>query len=526
MAYLLFILNFSLFISAVLYPTTFRHYAPLHTATTNADFVLIVSGVFTFLFFGLAQIQPRRKPRTPPPEKQTFGGRWFHPGEEFLHIGVVGPTGRGKTVTFYLPSILAKAQEKCSLIITDPKGELYKYTAHYLKEKGKKIYVFKPLSIPYTHFYNPLEYLKKEYEFLNVATAMLMNVPGGEKSDWVSLSAPLLASSLQYASALTGDKKTLPYAVNILTHNDNDALAQTLGKNEKSFACWRAFSQALGSERTAASIKASIVNPLRFFASNEIGTVLSASQSQIHLEEIRKTPTALFLIIPETESREFYPITALLFQQVFKLLYAEEDEQTARLPVYLFADELANIGTIPDFPGYISTARSREVSFFYGLQSISQLKEKYEKGYEGILNSTHNKILMSGLTDPETYRYLQTVIGKVREEVVSLQHSDALIQFRSQTGHSHKEEDRAVLTENDVRTLSKEEFMVLKSNERPGKCKRPFVDLTKFVTEPLPLINDPDYLINFDKEFFNQPQPETPKLKDEKERGEKSMERE
>jgi len=489
----------------------------------------LISSIY-FLFRGLQKLffpgKPK-KPKTPPPDKQIFGGRWFVPGEklEFEHIGIIGPTGSGKTVTFYLPSILAKAQESCSLIITDPKGELYKYTANYLKNY-KKIYVFKPLSIPNTNFYNPLDYLKHEREFLNVATTMLMNVPGGEQSDWVSLSAPLLASSLQYASTLTGNKKTLPYAINLLTHSTNEKLAETLGRNEKSFGNWGAFSQSLGSERTAASIKTGIVNPLRFFASNEIGTVLSASQSQIHLEEIRTTPTALFLIIPETESREFYPITSLLFQQIFKLLYAEENEQTPKIPTYFFADELANIGTIPDFPGLISTARSREVSFFYGLQSISQLKEKYEKGYEGILNSTRHKIFMPGITDPETYRYLSTTLGKKRDEVISRQHDDKKLFRNTMSGHSHKEEDRAVLTENKVRTLSKEEFMVIKSNEEPGICKRPFVNLEKFTKEPLPQINTADYLVDFNKEFFNHPQPATLKPKDESREEGLSMERE
>ena len=196
-AYILFFLNLILFLSALFCPQTIRTRAP-----GSNFFILIISFFFSVFFLFQAITKHRRKPKTPPPEKQIFVGWWFTPGKEFYHIGVVGPTGSGKTLTFYIPSILAKAKENCSLIITDPKGELYKYTAHYLKEQGKNIYVFKPLDIQHTNFYNPIDYLKKDGEFGDMADSILMNVPGLEKSEWKGLSQPLLTSALQYLSLI------------------------------------------------------------------------------------------------------------------------------------------------------------------------------------------------------------------------------------------------------------------------------------------------------------------------------------
>ena len=62
---------------------------------------------------------------------------WVDAGED--HYLIVGATGSGKTVIVAKPTIklLAKASE--SIIVTDPKGELYEATANMLKEKGYNI---------------------------------------------------------------------------------------------------------------------------------------------------------------------------------------------------------------------------------------------------------------------------------------------------------------------------------------------------------------------------------------------------
>ena len=62
---------------------------------------------------------------------------WVDNGE--YHTLVIGATGSGKTQTVILPTVknLAKAGE--SMIITDPKGEIYEKTSEMLREKGYQI---------------------------------------------------------------------------------------------------------------------------------------------------------------------------------------------------------------------------------------------------------------------------------------------------------------------------------------------------------------------------------------------------
>ena len=70
------------------------------------------------------------------------------------------------------------------MIITDPKGEIYRYSASYLKEQGYKIIVlnfrepqrgnsWNPLTLPYRYYQDgnkdkAIELLNNEMNFLNL----------------------------------------------------------------------------------------------------------------------------------------------------------------------------------------------------------------------------------------------------------------------------------------------------------------------------------------------------------------------
>ena len=61
--------------------------------------------------------------------------------EDENHVGVIAATRLGKTTSYVIPTILSFARQKVkrSLIISDPKGEVYKYTAEELKKQGYEI---------------------------------------------------------------------------------------------------------------------------------------------------------------------------------------------------------------------------------------------------------------------------------------------------------------------------------------------------------------------------------------------------
>ena len=82
------------------------------------------------------------------------------------HALVIGTTGTGKTQVFANPTvrILAHSGEKPSLIMTDPKGELYADNSEVLKKEGYNVVVLN-LDDPYASSkWNPMEIAYKTYE--------------------------------------------------------------------------------------------------------------------------------------------------------------------------------------------------------------------------------------------------------------------------------------------------------------------------------------------------------------------------
>ena len=85
---------------------------------------------------------------------------------ENSHVLVIGSTGSGKTTNYIDPNIqiLSEYKEKPSMLITDPKGELYQKHKESLEKKGYKVEVI-DLRNPYTSTkWNPLEEIYVDYD--------------------------------------------------------------------------------------------------------------------------------------------------------------------------------------------------------------------------------------------------------------------------------------------------------------------------------------------------------------------------
>ncbi len=87
-----------------------------------------------------------------------------------MHGLIIGATGSGKTTTFINPmiQILAKSDAGSSMIVTDPKGELFQMHSKVLQERGYKVMVL-DLRDPYSSFrWNPLSDIYDRYQlFVN-----------------------------------------------------------------------------------------------------------------------------------------------------------------------------------------------------------------------------------------------------------------------------------------------------------------------------------------------------------------------
>lgn len=73
------------------------------------------------------------------------------------HSLIIGSSGSKKTRLFILPSILSLAKAGESMVVTDPKAELYERTSGYLKKKEYKVYCVNFRDESVNNAWNPLE---------------------------------------------------------------------------------------------------------------------------------------------------------------------------------------------------------------------------------------------------------------------------------------------------------------------------------------------------------------------------------
>jgi type IV secretion system protein VirD4 len=364
------------------------------------------------------------------------------------HIIIIAPTGAGKTTSLYIPNLL-EDNLKGSLIIADPKGELYKLTHKYQESIGRKTILYKPLEGKIE--YNPLKECKTNSEVYQLAQNLLINgalsieLQTGKKSggvEWLQMAQSLLTAALLYSD-------TIQNALKLIINNTTETLDQIFNdcENEAIQTQYNAFKMCLDSPKTMASIKITISSSLQLFLDD-----LRINKSSFSAETLREQPTALYISYPENKANYLAPLMACIYSQLIdKLIDSYND---AAIPIHFLVDEWANQGQWSNMSQNISTSRSRKVSFVLCVQSISQIKQIYGQDIAlSILNNCKTKIILPGLSDISTLEYISKLCG---EEEILVQQEGRKVKTK-----------KLLFTIDEIRRLKDDELLIISKNFRP-----------------------------------------------------------
>lgn len=104
------------------------------------------------------------------------------------HVGVVAATRLGKTTSYVVPTIVSFAMQKKkkSMIISDPKGKLYRSTAETLKRQGYKIKLLNFRDHCHSECWNPLTPIFRKYrKAVSVEDQVqLVDTPNGKRNQF------------------------------------------------------------------------------------------------------------------------------------------------------------------------------------------------------------------------------------------------------------------------------------------------------------------------------------------------------
>lgn len=329
--------------------------------------------------------------------------------ESYKNLGLIAPTGSGKTTKFVIPNIL-----NCSgsIVVTDPSGEIFEKTSGHMKERGYKIHVLQPADLTNSHRFNPFLRFKSPQQLRQLATT-LATQSGGNDPFWTNTAVNILYIGL-VALSRCGDPQlqTLGNLRWLLNHFGVDGKEISPFMSEHldniTFAEYKAF--IAQDPKILSSILSSARSALDLWSDPDI-IRLTASDS-IDIEKFRQEKTITYLIVPEHQIRYFSLILNLFYTACFESCL-ENTSQKNLLPLFFFLDEFGNLGKIPRFASIATTLRKRGCSLCIILQALSQLETLYGKDEAKSIFSggMGNKLFFSGL-DLDTCQYLERVLGK------------------------------------------------------------------------------------------------------------------
>ena len=344
---------------------------------------------------------------------------------------ILGGSGTGKSRFFVKPNLLMC---NTSYIVTDPSGELVQACGKMLMNHGYKIKVFNLNDMKHSSNYNPFHYLRDYNGEINANNVIKMiNVfMMNTKAEGASGGDPfwddatrLLLSSLCFLLIETGTEEEQNFAgVLDLIHKAKVIEGKEEEKSELdlifdqrkeadpkalSVQYYDEFKQAAG--KTMQSILISTTTKLQYFKLPDVRNLTCTDN--IHLEEVGDEYTALFIVIPSSDTTYNF-LAAMMYTQLFDTLYDRAiNLYKGRLPVHVrfMLDEFANVGKIPEFEKILATCRKFEISAQVILQNLSQLKRLYEKSWEELPGNCDTMIYLGG-KDQFTNEYLSKELGK------------------------------------------------------------------------------------------------------------------
>ena len=395
------------------------------------------------------------------------------------HMAVIGASGSMKSRAIVRNKIIGAKRRGESMIVTDPKGELFRDTAIWLRKSGYIVRALNLVSLDKSSGWNfmadALSHCPpgEEIEIVDQMAHVIIQNTGGtaaghSKDDfWDKGERGLLKAIMLYQYYIWKEGTgalSFSWAYKFLLDNDVEEMKtafNALGTRNPMNAATSAFNIFLkAGEKICPNIHFGLLSRLDLFRNEQIQRI--TSKDEIDLELPARKKCAYFVITPDQHSTYDF-LACLFFTLLFIRLIKYADTKTATgkcdIPVNLILDEFPNIGEIPDFPKKIATVRSRDVNICILFQSIPDLTERYPSpSHWRILNNCDYIIFLGG-GDPNTAEYFSERSG------------EATIMVNT-TGESHNKLDplhftldmhesvgagrRLVLTLNEIQTMAKD----------------------------------------------------------------------
>ncbi|MBQ9853646.1 MAG: type IV secretory system conjugative DNA transfer family protein [Bacilli bacterium] len=425
-----------------------------------------------------AEIKRELKPVNPTaPTSEAAGialvndGKTIWVDDSEYHSLIIGSTGSGKTQTVVFPLVQTLAKKGESMILTDPKGELYEKTANLLKNKGYKIIVINLRDPQKGNAWNPFQLPYKLYKAGNSdkSTELLddlaINILYDEKSQssdpfWEKTSADYFTGLALGLFEDTDESRININSINLMSTDGEDKFAGSTYikeyfnmKDHSKPAYVNASSTINAPNETKGSILSVFRQKIKLFSSKEnLSEMLS--YSDFDMQDIGKEKTAVFLVIQD-EKKTYHSLATIFLKQVYETLIDVAQENGGKLPVRtnFILDEFANMPPLKDVTTMITAARSRQIRFNFIIQNFAQLTQVYGKENAETLKGNCGNIIYLISTELQALEEISKLCGEVKSK------------------EKEKTSSTPLVTVSDLQRMKQFEIIVLRIRQFPFKTK-------------------------------------------------------
>ncbi|MGD9678943.1 MAG: VirD4-like conjugal transfer protein, CD1115 family [Vulcanibacillus sp.] len=409
-----------------------------------------------------------------------------------MQVNVVGTPGSMKTTGFILPNLFhlpyiykkSNINEMPDLIVTDPKMEVYQYTAKYYEQQGYDVFVLDFLNFKYGDSVNILDYVDNDKDIMDIAFNYIMSVEGtynnnkSEDGFWTDQEIQLFSALIGFVMQTKNkDKRNLTEVAKLLSDPEvrDVNLSQFLFKKNNiqgaSLQLWNNFLTLAESERTRANIVGGLANKLKLFALDDVQALTNTSTVDFTRYGLKKERPMILYIFISDKDKTFSPLISVVINILLNQMYKTAERTESRLPnpVYVLLDEMANIGKLGNLTDKTGSMRGRRIFPMFIWQSLAQMKQRYTE-WEDILGNCDSHIYL-GLNEKFSSEYVSNTLGLTTVETQGINRTPRRLQ-EEQKSESINSTQRKLMFPDELKRLPREILIVSQGGSNPYKLKK------------------------------------------------------
>lgn len=383
--------------------------------------------------------------------------------DSFEHIAIIAKPGAGKTTGYIVPNILDKAKQKCSLVVTDPSGEIFSQTSAYMKSRGFNVLTLNPDNLELSSRFNPFAGLGANdiIEIEKICASIILSKYGSDKDPiWNEGAISILeifAKCLAFSSPTHLNLPNINYLINLFGEDGKplDDWVAEHSINPEDFDDQTIINSWEGLTRNNKNMLTSYATiaktALKQLNNSSLQHLLASNDLDFKI--FRKQKTILYLIIPANQQSYYQFIIDLLYTRFFSQMMDSLPKRND-LNIYCLMDEFGS-SYVHDFASLINNIRKYRVSLSLVFQSLSQLEDKYGKSSDAIKGGIGSYLVFSG-ADYSTAKEMSDIIGK-----------RLMVERNNFTDIEQRYQELNLLSPDKIRTLNDNQSVFLSKNRHP-----------------------------------------------------------